>query len=61
MLAENNTGSWGMIEIFDLRSCKPTVAVSTPSIVMVPSVAANRNREAMRVDLPAPVLPTIPT
>lgn len=50
-----------MIDIFDLRSFKPIVAVSISSKAIVPSMGANLNKEAMRVDLPAPVLPTIPT
>lgn len=49
------------MEILDLRSAKPTLEVSTPSMVIVPSIGVNRNMEAMMEDFPAPVRPTIPT
>lgn len=60
-VAENNTGSWGIMEIFDRKSLSRTLAVSTSSMAITPSIGARRNRAAIRVDLPAPVLPTIPT
>lgn len=53
-------GSCGIMEILDLKSFNPTVAMSTPSISMAPSMGANLKREAIKEDLPAPVRPTIP-
>ena len=35
---ENKTGSCGIIEIFDLKSCKPIFDVSTESIDILPSM-----------------------
>lgn len=50
----------GIIEIFSLRSCKPIVEMSTPSIIIDPSKYASLNRPWIIDDFPAPVLPTIP-
>ena len=51
-----------MIVSSDLRSCKPTVLISVLSIDIEPLVASRRRNKAMVMeDLPAPVLPTIPT
>ena len=58
---ENNTGSWGIIEIFFLKSSNAIVPVSMPSIKMFPSTIANLNKAAIKEDFPAPVLPTMPT
>ena len=45
----------------DLRSCKPSLVTSSPSIVMVPDAGSKRrNTEYVKDDFPAPVLPTIP-
>lgn len=57
---ENNTGSWGMMEILDLRSLNPTLLMSTPSMVIVPSIGVSLNIDAIMDDFPAPVRPTIP-
>lgn len=42
-------------------TCLPTREVSIPSIDIVPSMYANLNKADINDDLPAPVLPTIPT
>ena len=48
--------------IFDLKSCRPKEAMSTPSMKMAPPAASMiRNRPTVSEDLPAPVRPTIPT
>lgn len=57
---ENNTGSCGIMEIFDLRSFNLTLAVSISSISIVPSTGASLNIADIKVDFPAPVLPTMP-
>ncbi len=50
-----------MIEILDLKSCKPMVLTSTPSITIAPLAASTiLNKEEIKLDLPHPVLPTIP-
>lgn len=49
-----------MMDTFDLSLFKEIVAVSMPSIVIDPSTRAKRNIAAIKDDLPAPVLPTIP-
>jgi len=58
---ENKTGSCGIIDILDRRSRNPSPCMSTPSTNMRPSLMASRNNAATIDDLPAPVLPTIPT
>lgn len=50
----------GIIETLSLRSCRLIVAVSIPSMVIVPSRYASRNSACITEDLPAPVRPTIP-
>jgi len=60
IVPENNTGSWGMMESLDRNSCSPNSCISTPSIVMLPSLIANLNKAEIKDDFPAPVLPTIP-
>ena len=48
--------------IFDLKSCRPKEAMSTPSMKMAPPAASMiRNRPTVSEDLPASVRPTIPT
>lgn len=59
-MEENNTGSWGIIDMFDLKSFSPTLDISISSMEMVPSTGANLNIAAIRLDFPAPVLPTMP-
>lgn len=45
-----------------LKSLVPIFEISTLSIIILPSVASiNRKNERANVDLPLPVLPTIPT
>lgn len=58
---EKRTGSWGMMEIRERRTSSPTLAISTPSIEIDPLEASTILKMAVvSVDLPAPVLPTIP-
>ena len=58
----NELFTWGSIVIFRLSSCKPIVVVVIPSITIEPSAGSIiLNRACVRDDLPAPVLPTIPT
>lgn len=45
----------------DLRSLSSNSCISTPSIMILPSFRANLNNAPIKDDLPAPVLPTIPT
>lgn len=53
--------TWGMIVSFDLKSCRPMVDMSQPSIHMLPSTALMMRKSAkVRDDFPAPVRPTIP-
>jgi len=60
-VAENRTGSCGMMEMW-LRKCgKPSFAVSMLSILIVPSSFASLKSADTTDDLPAPVRPTIPT
>ena len=43
------------------RSCSPMVAISTPSItILPPALSRIRNNAKAREDLPAPVRPTMP-
>ena len=52
----------GIIVIRDLRSLNPIVAISIPSIKIAPRAdSIIRNNANVNDDLPAPVLPTIPT
>ncbi len=52
----------GIIVSLDLRSCRPIFSVMTSSMTMLPAAASMiRNRPKVMDDLPAPVLPTIPT
>lgn len=60
IVPENNTGSWGMMESLDRKSCSPNSCISMPSIMILPSFLANLNKAAIKDDFPAPVLPTIP-
>ena len=48
--------------ILDLRSCRPILEMSIPSITMDPLAASIiRNSARVRDVFPAPVRPTIPT
>ncbi|KAL0104941.1 hypothetical protein PUN28_016528 [Cardiocondyla obscurior] len=60
-LPENRNGSCGIMLILERRSCKPIWPESIPSISIKPSTSAKRKSAWIRDDLPAPVLPTIPT
>ena len=47
--------------ILERKSCKPMLAMSRPSITMLPDAASIiLNSDMVKVDLPEPVLPTIP-
>lgn len=47
--------------IFDLRSCRPIVDISIPSIRILPcAFSIILNRPIVNDDFPAPVRPTIP-
>lgn len=50
-----------MIDIFWRRVCRPISDVRKPSIIILPSGSASRNKAAIRELLPAPVRPTMPT
>lgn len=50
-----------MIVILLRRSCKPIFAMSSPSMVMLPSSASTKRKKLRAiVDLPLPVAPTMP-
>ncbi|KAJ8311464.1 hypothetical protein KUTeg_010819 [Tegillarca granosa] len=52
----------GRIVILERKSCRPKSDILIPSITILPPAASiNRNRDKVSDDLPAPVLPTIPT
>ncbi|KAA6423846.1 MAG: hypothetical protein FRX49_06416 [Trebouxia sp. A1-2] len=58
----NKTGSCGIAAILPLTSFKPILCRSKPSKVMdPPSVSTILKRVTMRLDLPLPVRPTMPT
>ena len=60
IVPEKSIVSYGIIVILDLRSCKGTLLISIPSIVILPFEGImSRNNAIIRVDLPLPVLPTI--
>jgi len=55
-------GSCGIMLSLDLKSWRPILEISTPSIIMLPSLGSTiRKMACMRVDFPLPVLPTTPT
>lgn len=60
-VAENKTGSCGMMEIRLRKYGSPSFVVSILSILILPSRRASLNSADMSDDLPAPVRPTIPT
>lgn len=54
--------TWGMMVSRDRKSCSPILEISIPSIrIRPPALSRIRNNAKVRVDLPAPVRPTIPT
>ena len=56
-----NVITCGMIVSLERRSCSPIVAISIPSIkILPPALSRMRNKAKVRDDLPAPVRPTIP-
>lgn len=58
----NKIGSCGMILSRDLKSCRPILEISTPSMTILPLEGSTTlNRAWISVDFPLPVLPTIPT
>lgn len=54
-------GTCGMMDIFWRRVCRPISVVWKPSIIILPSGSASRNKAEIRELLPAPVRPTMPT
>lgn len=50
-----------MMDIFWRRVCRPISEVRKPSIIILPSGSASRNKAEIRELLPAPVRPTMPT
>lgn len=50
-----------MMDILWRRVCRPISEVRKPSIIMLPSGSASRNKAEIRELLPAPVRPTMPT
>ena len=62
LLPAKRTGSWGMMVILDLSFPRPRIPMLTPSISMAPPADSMiLKRARVSEDLPAPVLPTIPT
>lgn len=55
MVAENKTGSCGIIEIFSRNESSEITPVSIPSIKIFPSILANLNNAPIRELFPAPV------
>mmetsp|Transcript_27578 Transcript_27578/g.34120 ORF Transcript_27578/g.34120 Transcript_27578/m.34120 type:complete len:243 (+) Transcript_27578:556-1284(+) len=62
IVPEKRTGSCGITAIFDRSIFRPTLVISIPSIVMEPLLSSTiLSNDTIRVDFPAPVLPTTPT
>lgn len=59
ILDQNST--CGIMDILWRRVCSPISDVRKPSIVILPSGSASRNKAEIRELLPAPVRPTMPT
>lgn len=58
----SKNGVYGIKAILFRRRCKPTSRIFTPSISIFPfSSSTRRNKVYKMDDLPAPVLPTMPT
>jgi hypothetical protein len=58
---EKMMGSWGMIASRERKTSSPIWAMSMPSMEIEPLVGSTMRKSALvSVDLPAPVLPTIP-
>ena len=54
--------TWGRTVSLERKSRNSSDAVSSPSMVIVPEAGSNnRKRAKVKDDLPAPVLPTMPT
>lgn len=49
------------MDIFWRRVCRPIAEVRNPSITILPSGSASRNKAEIRELFPAPVRPTMPT
>lgn len=60
-LQEKKKPTCGMMDMFWRRVCRPSSEVRNPSIIILPSGSASRNKAEIRVLLPAPVRPTMPT
>mmetsp|Transcript_1513 Transcript_1513/g.5191 ORF Transcript_1513/g.5191 Transcript_1513/m.5191 type:complete len:290 (+) Transcript_1513:401-1270(+) len=62
MFPLNKMGSWGMHVIRDRKSFSEILDVSTSSSQIVPEcISTSRQSATINVDLPLPVLPTMPT
>lgn len=59
--ARVNKHTCGITDSLDLKSCRPSSAISIPSILIVPFDSASLRRADNREDFPAPVRPTMPT
>ena len=58
MVPENRMGSWGIIDILLLKVLRPIFEISTPSMMILPSlISTSLNNAVTRELLPAPVLP----
>mmetsp|Transcript_65423 Transcript_65423/g.210903 ORF Transcript_65423/g.210903 Transcript_65423/m.210903 type:complete len:203 (+) Transcript_65423:430-1038(+) len=61
-LPEKSTGSWGMTVMLRRSRCRPRPAMSTPSMsTRPPSGSTMRSSTLSNDDLPAPVLPQMPS
>lgn len=61
ILPLKRVGSWGIMLSFNLRSFRPMVQMSRPSIrILPPAGSTNRNKALISVVFPLPVLPTTP-
>ena len=50
----------GITDMFCLRSCKPSVVISIPSMRITPTGSTRRSSDTMMLLFPAPVRPTMP-
>jgi len=54
--------TWGIIVNEDLSLARPSLEISTPSILMLPPLPSMiRKSDRVKDDFPAPVRPTMPT
>lgn len=53
------SSTWGMMDMDERNWVRPILAMSTPSMTMLPlSSSVSRNKQPMSEVFPAPVLPT---